>query len=107
MSTDLTTTSSAGFGFGSGVNTYSGQPLSRAVARPVRRELDWVSGRAEVAAARDTARATLTHAALHNVGTLVSTCHSLMQVAPEGAAHYEALVNAYAAGAANAIARFQ
>ncbi len=94
-------------GFGTGLNTLSGQPLSRSVARPVRRELDWVSGRSEIAQARDSARASLTTAAMHNVGTLTMTGQSLMQVAPEGAAHYEALLNAYAVGAAQAIARFQ
>ena len=95
------------FGVGSGLSTYSGQPASRAVARPVKRELDWVAGRSEVAAARDSARASLTNAAMHHVGTLVMTGQTLMQVAPEGAAHYETLLNAYAIGAANAIARFQ
>lgn len=98
---------SPGFGAGSGLNTYTGQPLARAVARPVKRELDWVSGRSEVALARDTARASLTNAAMHNVGTLVMTGQALMQVAPEGAQHYETLLNAYAVGAAQAIARFQ
>ncbi|RRD51561.1 phosphoenolpyruvate carboxylase [Buchananella hordeovulneris] len=81
--------------------------LSRAVTRPVRRESDLLAGRAEVALMRDAARATLTHAAMQNVGTLVSACDSLKQVAPEGVAHYEALLKAYAAGAAAAIARFQ
>ena len=65
------------------------------------------SGRGEVALSTDTVRAGLTYSALNNVGTLVSTAKSLMDVAPEGAAHYEQIINAYAIGAANAIARFQ
>lgn len=85
----------------------SGSSLPRAVAKPVQRELDWLQGRSEVAAARDSARAGLTNAAMHNVGTLVMTGQSLAQVAPESAPYLEALLGAYATGAAQAIARFQ
>ncbi len=92
---------------GFGLVGLSSQGLSRSVARPVRRELDWLSGRSEIAQARDSARAQLTNAAMHNVGSLVMTGQSLMQVAPEGSAHYEALLSAYAVGAAEAIARFR
>ena len=85
----------------------SGSSLPRAVGKPVQRELDWLRGRSEVAAARDSARAGLTNAAMHNVGTLVMTGQSLAQVAPESAPYLEALLGAYATGAAQAIARFQ
>ncbi len=84
-----------------------GQTMGRAVSRRTRKGTDLVLGRGEVALTTDTVRAGLTYLALNNVGTLVSTAKSLMDVAPEGAAHYEQIINAYSVGAANAIARFQ
>lgn len=81
--------------------------LPRSVAKPVQRELDWLSGRGEIAQARDNARAELTAQAMTNVGSLVVTGQSLAQIAPESAGHLETLLNAYAIGAAQAIARFQ
>lgn len=84
-----------------------GTSLPRAVTRPVQRELDLLQGRSEIAAARDNARAGLTNTAMHNVGALVMTGQSLAKVAPESAPYLEALLGAYATGAAQAIARFQ
>ena len=81
--------------------------LGRSISRQVKRSTDAVVGRGEVALTTDTVRAGLTYSALNNVGTLVTTAKSLMDVAPEGAAHYDAIINAYSVGAANAIARFQ
>lgn len=81
--------------------------LGRSVSRQVTRNTDVVVGRGEVALVTDTVRAGLTFSALSNVGTLVSSAKSLMEVAPEGGAHYDAIINAYSIGAANAIARFQ
>ena len=95
------------FGSGSGLATSSGSSMSRSVTKAVGKELDWLSARTEVAIARDDSRARLTNGAMHNVGTLVMTGQSLMHVAPEGAAHYETLLSAYAVGAAQAVARFQ
>lgn len=91
----------------SGLNGYTGQSLARPVARAASRELDFLSARSDVALAADTARAGLTDAALHNVGTLMMTGQALMQVAPEGGRYYEALIGAYASGAAQTIARFK
>lgn len=84
-----------------------GQTMGRAVSRQTRKGTDLVLGRGEVALITDTVRTGLAYSALNNVGTLVSTAKSLMDVAPEGAAHYEQIINAYSIGAANAIARFQ
>lgn len=94
-------------GGGSGMPVLAGRVLSRAVARPVQREKEWLAGRAELAQARDVARAELTSQAMHHVGTLVVTGQALVQVAPESAPYLEALVGAYATGAAQAVARFQ
>lgn len=93
--------------FGSGRSAVTGQSLGRGVTKLTKREVDTVSGRGEVACTTDTVRAGLTFAALNNVGTLVGTAEQLMQLAPAGQAYYEACINAYAMGAANAIARFQ
>lgn len=81
--------------------------LPRAVAKPVQRELDWLSGRSEIAQARDSARAELSAQAMTHVGSLVVTGQSLAQISPESAGHLETLLNAYVIGAAQSIARFQ
>lgn len=84
-----------------------GAYMGRGVAKTTKKSTDLVLGRAEVAYTTDAARAALTYSALNNVGTLVGAAEQLMQVAPAGQAYYEACLNAYAMGAANAIARFQ
>lgn len=94
--------------FGGGTpSALTGQPLSRGVSKQVKRSTDMVLARGQVALTTDTVRAGLTYSALNNVGTLVSAAKSLMDVAPEGAAYYEQVINAYTIGAASAIARFQ
>lgn len=110
MSTLIPATFSNLTGSGLAVPGSSGSGLSslpRAVAKPVQRELDWLSGRAELAQARDMARAELTSQAMHHVGTLVMTGQAVAQLAPESAPYLEALLGAYATGAAQAVARFQ
>lgn len=92
---------------GSSSSLTPGQSMSRGVSKQVKRNTDLVLGRGEIASTTDTVRAGLTYAALGNIGTLVSTAKSLMDIAPEGQAYYEACINAYAMGAANSIARFQ
>ncbi|MBB2890954.1 phosphoenolpyruvate carboxylase [Flexivirga oryzae] len=93
---------------GTGSSTaLTGQPLGRGVSKQVKKSTDLVVGRGAVAYTTDTVRAGLTYSALNNIGTLVGAAEQLMQVAPGGQAYYEACLNAYALGAANAIARFQ
>ena len=79
----------------------------RGLARAVQRELEWTAGRGDVVRAVDGARAELTNQAMGNVGNLVMTGQALVQVAPESAPYLEALLGAYATGAAQAIARFR
>lgn len=81
-------------------------PMGRTVARSTKKSIDLVVGHGEVANTIDVVRAGLTGSALNNVGTLVSTATQLMNIAPEGQVFYEAIVSAYAMGAANQIARF-
>lgn len=92
-------------GTGSAVSPASSQ-LGRGVAKTTKKSIDVVIGHGEVAGTIDTVRAGLTFSALNNVGALVGTATQLMQVAPEGQVFYEAIVSAYAMGAANQIARF-
>ena len=68
--------------------------MGRGVGKQVKRSTDLVLGRGEVALTTDTVRAGLTYGALSNVGTLVGTAKALMEVAPEGGIHYEAIINA-------------
>ncbi|MEI2826882.1 MAG: hypothetical protein V9F04_11080 [Dermatophilaceae bacterium] len=94
--------------FGGGtVSSLTQQHLDRGVSKQIKRSTDLVLGRGEVAVTTDNVRAGLTFSAMNNVGTLVGAATQLMQTAPEGAAYYEACINAYAIGAANTIARFQ
>ena len=95
----------AGSGLVSSVTGSGGRP--RGLARAVQRELEWTAGRGDVVRAVDAARAELTNQAMGNVGNLVMTGQALVQVAPESAPYLEALLGAYATGAAQAIARFQ
>ena len=106
----------SGFGAGSARVAGSGLVSSsmagsggrpRGLARAVQRELEWTAGRGDVVRAVDSARAELTNQAMGNVGNLVMTGQALVQVAPESAPYLEALLGAYATGAAQAIARFQ
>lgn len=92
---------------GSSSSLTPGQSIGRGVSKGAKQNADLVLGRGEVAYTTDTVRAGLTYAALSNVGTLVGVAEQMMQVAPAGQAYYEACINAYAMGAANAIARFQ
>ena len=95
----------AGSGLVSSVPGSGGRP--RGLARAVQREVEWTAGRGDVVRAVDGARAELTNQAMGNVGNLVMTGQALVQVAPESAPYLEALLGAYATGAAQAIARFQ
>lgn len=85
----------------------SGRSVSWGVARQVRRDLEVVSGRGEVAQATDQARALVTAGALHNMAGLVGLARECMETAPEGGPFYEAILRAYGVGAARAIADFQ
>ena len=95
----------AGSGLVSSVTGSGGRP--RGLARAVQREVEWTAGRGDVVRAVDAARAELTNQAMGNVGNLVMTGQALVQVAPESAPYLEALLGAYATGAAQAIARFR
>ena len=91
--------------YGTGIMPFQGLS-SRAVARSTRREVDAVLGRAEVAHARDQARAVLASGALSNTAALVGLAEQCYTAAPAGAPYYEAIIKAYGLGAARAVAGF-
>ena len=70
-------------------------------------QLEWTAGRGDVVKAVDGAQAELTNQAMGNVGNLVMTGQTLVQIAPESAPYLEALLGAYATGAAQAIVKHQ
>lgn len=90
--------------FGSS-STQSGGQVSGALARQMKRELEQVAARTEIAAVTEQAQAFLVSQAMTNVATLVTQAEAQMRVAPGGAAFYEALITSYALGAGQRIAR--
>lgn len=76
------------------------------LAKQTRREIEQQVARTEIAAVREQATAFLASQALTNTATLVSQAQAHMQVAPGGADYYQAIIGAYATGAAARINRF-
>ena len=80
--------------------------MGASMQRQTSRAVEHVQGQAVVAEVREQARAFLTNTALQNVGALTALEQHLIQVAPLGEARYRHIVDAYAMGAAQAIARW-
>lgn len=80
--------------------------MSGSAQRQTGREIERVQAQALVADVKEQGRALLTNTALQNVGALSALEAHLIQVAPLGEARYKHLVDAFAAGAAQAIARW-
>lgn len=80
--------------------------MSGSMVRQAGREIERVQAQALVADVREQGRAFLTNTALQNVGALSALEAHLIQVAPLGEARYKHIVDSYAAGAAQAIARW-
>ncbi|NQX29532.1 hypothetical protein HQQ81_19485 [Microbacteriaceae bacterium VKM Ac-2854] len=78
--------------------------ISAGIQRQIGREVERMQGRALVADVKEQGRALLTNTALQNVGALSALEAHLIQVAPLGEARYKHIVDAYAMGAAQAIA---
>jgi hypothetical protein len=76
------------------------------IARQTSRDLDRVAARAVVADAVEQGRALITNTALENVGSLSALEAHLIEIAPLGESRYKHIVDAYALGAARAIARW-
>lgn len=80
--------------------------MSGSVQRQTGRDIERMQSQALVADVREQGRALLTNTALQNVGALSALEQHLIQVAPLGEARYKHIVDAYAMGAAQAIARW-
>jgi hypothetical protein len=80
--------------------------MSGSGQRQTGREIERVQAQALVADVREQGRALLTNTALQNVGALSALEAHLIQVAPLGEARYKHIVDAYAMGAAQAVARW-
>jgi len=78
-----------------------------AIERQTRRQLERVVGQTKVTKMTEEARGYLANQALEIVGALTSLEQQLIQVAPLGEARYKLIVDSYAMGAANTIARFR
>jgi hypothetical protein len=80
--------------------------MSRPMQRQAIRQVERVVTQGLATNSREQVRAMLTHTALQNVGALTSLEEHLIKTCPLGAARYEAIVDAYALGAAQTIARW-
>jgi hypothetical protein len=84
-----------------------GSSFPRDLARRTKRQVDLVVAEAEISQAVDQSRALLTSSALNHVGNLTSLAENLAATTPSAAGNLEMLLNAYALGAANQIARIK
>lgn len=80
--------------------------MSSSMRRHAGREVERVQAEALIADTREQGRALLANTALQNVGALTALEQHLIQVAPLGEARYKHIVDAYAMGAAAAVARW-
>ncbi len=76
------------------------------LCRRASKEVDRVAAEAVVAEAIEQGRAVITNTALENVGSLSALEAHLIEIAPLGEDRYKHIVDAYALGAARAIARW-
>ncbi len=82
------------------------EQLSRPMRRQASRENERVAVEGLVKDLREQVRANLANTALQNAGALSELEGYLRQIAPTGAARYQHIVDAYALGAAQRIARW-
>jgi len=76
------------------------------IARQTSRELDRVAAQTVVADAIEQGRALIANTALENVGALSALEAHLIEIAPLGEGRYKHIVDAYALGASQKIARW-
>lgn len=91
---------------GNGLAPQGLEQLSRPMQRQTSREIERVVAQGLVTNMREQVRAHLTNTALQNAGALSELEGYLRQIAPTGAARYQHIVDAYALGAAQTIARW-
>lgn len=91
---------------GSGLAPQALEQLSRPMQRQARRELERTVVKGMVTDMREQVRGHLANTALQNAGALSELEGHLRQIAPSGAARYQHIVDAYALGASQTIARW-
>ncbi|MBU2601880.1 MAG: hypothetical protein KKA32_06900 [Actinobacteria bacterium] len=91
---------------GNGLSPRSLEQMSRPMQRQATREIERVVTQGLVVNTREQVRALLTDTALQNAGALSALEEHLIQIAPLGASRYQHIVDAYALGAAQTIARW-
>jgi len=89
-----------------GLSPQSIEQMSRPMQRQAIRQVERIVTQGLATNSREQVRAMLTHTALQNVGALTALEEHLIKTCPLGAARYEAIVDAYALGAAQTIARW-
>jgi hypothetical protein len=80
--------------------------MSRPMQRQTMRQVERVVSQGIAVNSREQIRALIANTALQNVGALTALEEHLIRIAPLGAARYEAIVDAYALGAAQTVARW-
>ena len=80
--------------------------MSKAGQRRTSQEIERTVAQGIVTNTREQIRAAITNTALQNVGALSALEEHLIEVAPLGAVRYQHIVDAYALGAAQTIARW-
>jgi hypothetical protein len=91
---------------GNGVMPQGIEQLSRPAQRQAKHEIERVITQGLVVNIREEVRAVLANTALQNAGALSELEGYLCRIAPSGASRYQHIVDAYALGAANVIARW-
>jgi len=91
---------------GNGLSPQSLEQMSRPMQRQATREIERVVTQGLVVNTREQVRALLADTALQNVGALSALEEHINQVAPSAAARCQTIVDAYALGAAQTIARW-
>ncbi|WP_285728220.1 hypothetical protein [Psychromicrobium xiongbiense] len=78
---------------------------SSAVAKQAKKETELLLARTEIAVLQDQSRAFLAASAMSNVGMLVGQAEQIVRMTPAAASLIEPILQGYAIGAAQAVAR--
>ena len=89
-----------------GLSSQSIEQMSRPMQRQAIRQVERIVTQGLATNSREQVRALLTHTALQNVGALTALEEHLLKTCPLAAGRLESLVDAYALGAAQTIARW-
>jgi hypothetical protein len=91
---------------GGSISSQSLEQMSRPMQRQATRAIEKVVAQGLVTNTREQVRALITATALQNVGALSALEEHIIQITPLAAARCEAIVNSYALGASQVVARW-